>query len=214
MKDSVGEPRFPVWLIADSEPKNWHSLLATPLDPRHPARHSIWTSVLHYMQDALYRKAKLRFDERQLFIRNAVKDPDSKPDGEMEDWASELQEQAYQLGETFATFNPRVVLTFGAFAFEFARRAQDEEPSQHFTYWTTERLGQQFSRRISNYDMSKTNIVPLLHVSISRSRFLQSHDHFVGDRMEKPVNYFEYAGTELANLFLTKLIDEPVWIPG
>lgn len=67
MEAYTGAPRFPVWLVADSEPKNWHKLLLTPLDPRHPARHNIWTSVLEYMQEALYEQKRLRFDTVKLY---------------------------------------------------------------------------------------------------------------------------------------------------
>jgi hypothetical protein len=46
MKPLVGDPDFPIWLLGDSNPKGWQSVLETPLDPRHPARHNIWTPVL------------------------------------------------------------------------------------------------------------------------------------------------------------------------
>jgi hypothetical protein len=73
MKDSVGKPEFPIWLIGDSPPEAWAAKLDTPLDPRHPARHSIWTSVADPMQDMLYRQSKLRLDMSRLYIRNAMR---------------------------------------------------------------------------------------------------------------------------------------------
>lgn len=79
MKDSVGAPDFPVCLIADSPPKNWEEALDIPLDPRHPARHNIWSSVLCYMQEALYYDDKRRFDTSKLYIRNAIGNRDEKP---------------------------------------------------------------------------------------------------------------------------------------
>jgi len=54
MNESVGDPKFPIWLIGDSPPEAWADKLDTPLDPRHPARHSIWTSVADPMQDRFY----------------------------------------------------------------------------------------------------------------------------------------------------------------
>lgn len=69
MQPYSGDPKFPVWLIADSEPKNWRKLLLAPLDPRHPVRHNIWTSVLEYMQEVLYKQKRLRFDAAKLYIR-------------------------------------------------------------------------------------------------------------------------------------------------
>lgn len=32
MQRSVGNPRFPIWLLADSNPRQWQSVLQTPLD--------------------------------------------------------------------------------------------------------------------------------------------------------------------------------------
>ena len=50
MKKETGNPRFPIWLLADSEPDGWRDRLDDPLDKRHPIRHNIWTSVLDVIQ--------------------------------------------------------------------------------------------------------------------------------------------------------------------
>lgn len=214
MKDSVGDPRFSVWLVADSEPKTWQELLLTPLDPRHPARHSIWTSVLDYMQEALYRQEKRRFASDQLYITNAVKNPDDKPRAMDIDWPASLQEKICSLRDRLSYFKPKVVLTFGAFAFEFARRACGEELLFPFGRWSAKRLGEDFKKRVALYDSARINILPLLHVSISRGRFLESHRYFVGEGGKEPANYFEFVGTELANLFLEQSDKLPIWVSG
>lgn len=214
MKDSVGDPMFSVWLIADSEPKNWRELLLTPLDPRHPARHSIWTSVLDYMQEALYRQEKRRFASDRLYITNAVKEADYKPMATAIDWPINLRGKNCALREKLSYFGPKVVLTFGAFAFEFVRRACGEELLFPFGYWSTERLGEEFKKRLALYESTRINVLPLLHVSISRGRFLKSHSYFVGEGGKKPANYFEFVGTELAQLFLTKCKNLPIWVLG
>lgn len=212
MEDYAGDPKFPVWLVADSQPKNWHHLLLTPLDPRHPARHNIWTSVLEYMQGTLYKQKKRRFDTERLYIRNAVTDPDEKPEGVRLNWPQELRDKTNSLGISLSCFNPKVVLTFGAFAFEFARRACSEEPLLPYSHCTTAQLGNEFKKRIASYDALKPNILPLLHVSISRGRFLESHRYFVGGEGKEPPNYFEYVGGKLAELFLQRLALEPIWV--
>ena len=214
MKDSVGDPIFSVWLIADSEPKSWHGLLLTPLDPRHPARHSIWTSVLDYMQEMLYRLERLRFASDRLYITNAVKQPEHKPIATAVDWPASLQEESCSLGEKLSHFRPKVLLTFGAFAFEFVRRACGEAVLFPFGHWTTRRLGEEFRKRLALYDSTRVNILPLLHVSISRGRFLESHSYFVGDVGKEPANYFEFVGTELAQLFLRQRKHLPIWVSG
>lgn len=212
MKDSVGDPRFSVWLIADSEPKHWQGLLLTPLDPRHPARHSIWTSVLDYMQETLYRQEKRRFASDQVYITNAIKNQDSKPVAMAPVWPAGIQENIRSLGADLSHYRPKVVLTFGAFAFEFVRRACGEEASFPFGHWTTKRLGEQFKKRVRTYDSARFNVLPLLHVSISRGRFLEGHRYFVGEEGKEPANYFEFAGSELAILLLRYCDKLPIWV--
>lgn len=212
MKDYTGDPKFPVWLVADSEPKNWRHLLVTPLDPRHPARHSIWTPVLEYIQETLYRLDRRRFNTETLYIRNAVTNPDDKPDGLRLNWTQELQKKTDSLRSNLVRFNPRLVLTFGAFAFEFVRRSRNEEPVFPYSHWSTLRLGTEFKSRITSFNASNINVLPLLHVSISRGRFLESHKYFVGEERGESPNYFEFVGTKLAELFLEKLALEPIWV--
>ena len=81
MKEECGDPKYPIWLIADSQPKRWQSLLMAPLDPRHPARQNIWTPILNYMQEEFYnyKRSKRRFNSTRLYIRNAVIDPADNP---------------------------------------------------------------------------------------------------------------------------------------
>lgn len=212
MKEYVGDPGFAVWLVADSEPRNWHHLLLTPLDPRHPARHSIWTPILEYMQEALYKRDRRRFNTETLYIRNAVTSPDEKPEGMRLNWHQELRDKIDSLRTSLLRQNPKVILTFGAFAFEFVRRFRSEEPTYPYSHWGTAQLGNEFRKRITSYDVSKTNILPLLHVSISRGKFLESHKYFVGEEGKKPPNYFEYVGGKLAELFLQRLALEPIWV--
>lgn len=212
MRDSTGDPKFPVWLVADSAPRNWHRLLLIPLDPRHPARHNIWTSVLECMQDTLYRRERRRFDTKRLYIRNVITNPDDKPESVRLNWAEELEARTNSLRVNLLRFKPKVVLTFGSFAFEFLRRACGEKPKFPHSHWSTAQLGIEFRKRTSSYDASAINIFPLLHVSIARGRFLESHRYFVGGEGNESPNYFEFVGTKLAELFLRKLVLEPIWI--
>lgn len=212
MEAHSGDPSFPIWLIADSEPKNWRDLLLTPLDPRHPARHNIWTSVLEYMQEKLYKRRRLRFDTSKLYIRNAVIDPDEKPKSAALNWNEGLQDKVDLLRADLQFMSPKLVLTFGAFAFELVRRASGEEHYYKYSEWGTLRLGEEFKERLALFDTSKTNVLPLLHASISRGRFLESHRYFVGKEAKYAPNYFEYVGNELAELLLKKLKTESIWV--
>ena len=60
----------------------------------------------------------------------------------------------------------------------------------------TARLGQEFRRRIVEFSKPAIILIPLLHVSIARRHFLQSHKAFT--QMEDG-NYFEYVAREIAS---------------
>ena len=94
------------------------------------------------------------------------------------------------------SYSPKLVFSFGAFAFEFARRSRDDNPHRPFNHWSTARLGQEFRRRIVEFTKPATTLIPLLHVSIARRHFLQSHKAFT--QMEDG-NYFEYVAREIAS---------------
>lgn len=205
MKDSTGDPEFPIWLIGDSPPEAWADKLDTPLDPRHPARHSIWTSVADPIQDRLYRMSKRRMDTSQLYIRNAM----SKPlTGRGISEFLRLSEES--LKELLCNYQPNMLLTFGVSAFMITLFASGESPQR--IYDTTKLLGEQFRHRIENYDDNGVNIIPLLHVSISRGKFLEAHRDFVDGYGDTPSNYFNYVGTDLADLLLARFSNRSIWV--
>lgn len=205
MKDSVGCPEFPIWLIGHSPPEAWADKLDTPLDPRHPARHSIWTSVADPMQDRLYQHRR-RLDTSRLYIRNAFSQRLKPP---ITQDTTLVPQQV--LRDLFKRYNPKIVLTFSADAFMMTLWASGEYPQKRFS--TTKLLGEQFRSRIDGYVDQKVNIIPLLHASIARGKFLEAHRDFVGAYGQMPSNYFDYVGTKLADLLLDKLIDKPIWVP-
>ena len=125
--------RWPIWLVGDSSPKDWEKHLDEPLDPRHPARHSIWTPVLERIQGQVYRCGRRRVDETRLYMTNAVHDSDDRPDVGSAQWGPELREKAKCFGGRLESYRPALVFTFGAFAFEFLRTGQTGQcrPASH-----------------------------------------------------------------------------------
>ncbi len=211
MEKQTGDPRFPIWLIGDSEPERWYKVLKTPLDPRHPARHSIWTPILDCLQDDLFRQKRLRLNTRPLFIRNAVANSAEKPSKTEIDWSNALNNYVGLLGDDLQSNKPRLVLTFGSFACEFTRRACGLG-NQAYGKWDTKTLGNQFRNALENFDNTPITILPLLHASIARRAFMTAHAGFVGAIGGESPNYFEYVGAELYKLLSSKLADSNIWI--
>ncbi len=78
-----------------------------------------------------------------------------------------------------------------------------------YGYWGAKRLGQVFKQRIDQFDISATNFLPLLHVSIARGRFIQSHNYFCN---EDGANYFEYVGNHIAEILIEYQDKMAIWI--
>lgn len=209
MKEEVGNRDFDIWLLGDSNPRNWQAVLETPFDPRHPARHNVWTPVLEVIQDRVFRECKSRVDASSVYIRNAVEDSFNKPDSRAVEWESAIEEKAQELGAMIGKYKPRILATFGAFSFEFARRAFAEKPERSYGYWGAKRLGQEFRQRIDQFDVDTTNLLPLLHVSIARGRFIQSHDYYCD---QQGANYFDFVGNHIAQKLIAHHKALNIWI--
>ena len=208
MKRDSGSPSVPIWLIADSSPSPWEKDLEIPLDPRHPTRHNIWTPILDGMQSRVFHASGRRIDTDKLYIRNAVHHAKEKPRYTARDWPPECGREIVTLRSLIEQHKPKLVLTFGAFAFEFARRVLDERPIRSTKHWGTGKLGGEFRQRVEGFSALETELLPLLHVSIARGRFLESHRYFTD--MERG-NYFEYVAEKLATLLLTHDRTFSIW---
>lgn len=209
MMREVGNPNFPIWLVGDSNPKQWQDSLFGPFDPRHPVRHNIWTSILDEIQDRVFRTGRLRVDSSQLYVRNAVDDQLLKPDKNKIEWEPSVEAQVNTFGEILHRYSPMLVLCFGAFSFEFTRRALGQEPKTKYRKWGARSQGREFNERISRFDHSAINAFPLLHRSVSGGKFIQSHEYFVG---AVNANYFRFAGEQIADILLHHQHSVDVWI--
>jgi len=218
MEREVGNPRFPIWLLGDSNPKNWADKLTAPLDPRHPARHNIWTSVLDVIQDSVFRKARLRVDTSELFIRNAIEEPDQKPKSVKGEWSVENKKEVDDYGNLINEYKPRIIISFGSFSWEFLKRSAikaaldgDLENSNGSSNNSQSKdLAQIFWKSIEEFDPGKVNLLPLLHVSIARIHFLEAHANYCHDNKEG--NYFEEVGEAIAIKLLQYKNDLNIWI--
>jgi hypothetical protein len=196
MKKETGNPSSPIWLLGDSNPKKWQDKLNTPLDPRHPAMHNIWTPIIDIIQRELYVKIGKRINVKPIYIQNAIEDPSIKPQPNEKNWNTKIKNRINDFRKQVQKHNPAFVFSFGAFSFEFARRCLKTDILRSHNYWGSLRLGKKFRARISDFDAGKVNLIPLLHVSIARGHFLKSHKNFCDGDSEE--NYFEYVGVRLA----------------
>jgi hypothetical protein len=206
MQADCGTPHAPIYLIGDSEPASWRDRLATPLDPRHPTRHSIWTAVSDYMQEQIFVKCAKRLSASALYVRNAVRNATDKPTGLQVDWGLDTNVTCAiaDLAVGLARDRPLLVISFGQFAFEFCRRALDEQPQRSFGYWTKRELGAEFRRRLSAPSSGGPLLAPLLHASVARGQYLEAHTEFCNVPPTTEPNYFKYTGVALADWIIEK----------
>lgn len=195
MERADGNPDSGIWLLADSNPVNWQDELNVPLDRRFPTRHTIWTPIENVIQCHLFRECQSRLDDK-FYIRNAVEDPSHKSQKE------QLADEIVTFRRLLNKHQPLLVLCFGQFAFEFARRARQEEEEHPFDYWDVERLAEQFSHRISTVRGDAVNVLPLLHAVVAK-QFLYCHERFSGGNKD----YFEYVGGKLAGVLIEHRTD-------
>jgi hypothetical protein len=199
MQESSGDPRSRLWLVADSPPPQWETLLREPLDPRHPARHNIWTPIADVIQEEAYQKKGWRMDEGKIYVRNAVSSATAKPERNADAWGPETSRHLTALAALAKTERPPLIVTFGAFAFEFVRRFLGEAETRRFGHWTTKTMGEQMRRRMGEFSPDRTNILPALHATIARGRFLESHRDYCAGLDD---NYFLHVGQQLSKVLI------------
>ena len=209
MAKSQGAIESAIWLLGDSNPQNWQNKLQEPLDSRHPARHNIWTPILLEIQDRVFTAAKLHVDQSKFYVRNAIENPRRKPAAADLLWSEYLQQAVKDFSADMQKHHPKVIFCFGAFSFEFARRATGSEKPAPYNAWNTRTLGEQFREAIESFDPTVTNIIPLLHVSIARGRFIESHNNFCNSAA---ANYFVYVGEAIAAKFLKFASQLKIWV--
>ena len=206
MKEFYGKMTAPIWLIGDSAPKNAGNV-RWPLDVRHPAVHNIWTPIMHNIQKKIYlEKSKIitAKDDEIFFIKNAALTIEQKEGTGRKSWGTNtaLMKRLESTKNDIEKHNPQLVISFGAFAFEFMRRCyiQDEKKWHNMNNWTTKKLGEAFNENIAKNDP----LIPLLHVSIYRYWHICSKVFTADTTTESPL-YFEYVAERLYKRFIAVL---------
>lgn len=188
-KRESGERTFPIWLL---------------FNPKHPVvRHYIWTLVLAEIQDKLYREIQTRIETSNIYIRNAVSDSRIVPNT-VNWWDTELSAEIALFRKIIIEHQPKILISFGAFPYEFVRRAYEIKPEKGPKYWCASNLGDEFVRSIEAFDVTKTNKIPLLRRVVDCDKFIEGHTNFE--------NYYHYVGTRIAEKIIENKDSLNIWI--
>ncbi|KJR47243.1 Uracil phosphoribosyltransferase [Desulfosporosinus sp. I2] len=190
MKRESGEKTYPIWLL---------------VNPKHPAvRHNIWSPVLAEIQDRVFKEMHMRIDSTNIYVRNAVEDSDIVPKT-LNWWGPEVASEIESFREIAFQYKPKILITFGAFTYEFMRRVYEIKPEKGPKSWGTTKLGNEFGRSIQNFDINKTNCIPLLRRVIESGKFIVDPDS-LGE------NYFQYVGTKIADKIIENKDRFNIWV--
>ena len=188
MKSEIGLRTYPIWLL---------------VNPKYPAvRYDIWRPVLAEIQDRVYRELHLRIDTTNIFIKSTVDDKKLVPNT-LNWWAKEVAKEIELFREMIHEHKPKMLITFGAFSFEFTRRVNEIKPEKGPKAWSTMMLQNEFETSMENFDINQTNTIPLLR------RVLETHNYMsLGDREA----YFIRVGTKIAEKIIENKDNLNIWI--
>ena len=189
-----GERTYPIWLL---------------INPKYPAVvYGIWRHVLDEIQDKVYREIQTRIDTTNIYIRSAVNDCGIVPNT-LNWWGNEVSSEIKLLKELIIDFNPKMVISFGAFTFEFMRRVYEIKPEKGPKYWSASILKDEFDISIDKFDAKQTNMIPLLRRVIESDKLIESEGYFSQSDSEK---YFHYVGTKIAEKIIENKDKLNIWI--
>jgi hypothetical protein len=185
-----GKKTYPIWLV---------------VNPKHPSvRHNIWTPVLAEIQDRVYRKIHKRIDASNIYIRNAVKECRLVPKT-LNWWGVEVAKEIELFREIVFEYKPKILISFGAFPYEYMRRVFEIKPEKGPKSWGNSNLGSEFGRAIENFDINETNRIPLLRRVVESGKFIENHNHL-------GVSYFQYVGANIADKIIQNKDSFNIWI--
>lgn len=190
----LGNLNYPIWLL---------------INPKYPAVVSdIWGHVLDKIQDKVYRELHARIDTTNIYIRSVVSDCGIVPNT-LNWWGNEVATEIELLREIILEHNPKMLISFGAFPYEFVRRVFEIKPEKGPKYWGASILKDEFERSLKNFDVIQTNMIPLLRRVIASDKFIESNDYFsVNDRQQ----YFQDVGTKIAERIIQNKDSLDIWM--
>lgn len=194
MKSEIGLRTYPIWLL---------------VNPKYPAvRYDIWRPVLAEIQDRVYRELHLRIDTTNIFIKSAVDDVRIVPNT-LNWWAREVAKEIELFREMIQEYKPKMLITFGAFPFEFTRRVNEIKPEKGPKAWSTMILRNEFEKAMENFDINQTNTIPLLRRVLETDKYTDASDYMSPSEREA---YFKHVGTKIAQKIIENKDLLNIWI--
>jgi len=187
MKKESGDRSCPIWLL---------------VNPKYPADiYDICALIMYEIQDKVYRKLHARIDSRNIFIKNAVSDIGRVPNTSIE---AEVAKEIVMLRESVLEHQPKLLITFGTITNEFVRRVFDIRPENGPKYWSTSNLGDEFERSIANFDITRTNWIPLIRRVTKSGKNIKD--------WEDSENYYHDVATKIADRIIENKDSLKIWI--
>ena len=194
MKRELGDRSYPIWLL---------------INPKYPAvRHDIWRPILDEIQDRVFRELYTRIDTSNLYIRSAVNDGGIVPNT-LNWWGKEVAKEIEFYREIVLKHKPKMLISFGAFPFEFARRVHEVKPEKGPKAWSSSILRDEFDNAIENFDINRTNRIPLLRRVIPTDKSVENRS--VLSRTERET-YFQHVGSKIAEKIIENKDHLDIWI--
>ena len=194
IKRELGKRTYPIWLL---------------INPKYPAvRYDIWRPILDEIQDRVFRELQTRIDTSNIYIRNAVSDGGIVPNT-LNWWGKEVAKEIEFYREFVHEHKPKMLISFGAFPYEFARRVYEVKPEKGPKAWSSLILRNEFEKSMENFDINQTNMIPLLRRVIATDKFVENQNFMYQSDSE---TYFQHIGAKIAEKIIENKDKLDIWI--
>jgi len=194
MKTELGERAYPIWLL---------------INPKYPAvRHDIWRPILDEIQDRVFRELQTRIDTSNIYIRSAVSDIEIVPNT-LNWWGKDVAKEIVFYREIVQEHKPKMLISFGAFPFEFARRVLEINPIKGPKAWSSSVLRDEFEKSMENFNINQTNMIPFLRRVIATDKFIETRNFLSRTDRE---TYFQHVGAKIAEKIIENKDTLDIWI--
>jgi len=194
MQRELGDRAYPIWLL---------------INPKYPAvRFDIWRHVLDEIQDRVFREMQTRIDASNIFIRSAVSDGGIVPNT-LNWWGKEVAKEIAYYRKIVDEYKPKILISFGAFPYEFARRVFKFKPEKGPKSWSSSIIQDEFEKSMENFDINQTNKIPLLRRVIATDKFIEPQNLLSRTDRE---TYFHNVGSKIAEKIIQNKDHLDIWI--